>query len=168
MIKTVQEFFGAHGRCREVRLASGRRFAVLLSVEQMTGNARLGDTAGSAPLLRIAYRGRKDELIALGCITRERLASARYGRYEDGPRGGILLLQQEAAPGRRGMIELTYFTQSRAVAGMLPGVRTYCTDWLQALTARPLLRLVVDNTRREPNGPPIERAIRMERPFAIR
>jgi hypothetical protein len=168
MIKTVQEFFGAHGRCREIQLASGRHFSVRLSVEQMTGNAGLGDAAGPPPVLRIAYRGRKDDLIALGCITGDRLASARYGRYEDDARGAILLLQRQTAPGRRGMIELTYFTQSRAIAGMLPGVRTYCTDWMRALTARPLLRLVVDNTRRELIDPPAERSIRMERPFAIR
>jgi hypothetical protein len=44
------------------------------------------------------------------------------------------------------MLELSYFVQARSFAAMLPGVRTYAADWLEALTARPKLRLVVDNT----------------------
>lgn len=149
MIRAVQEFFCVYGRCREVRLAEGPRHPILLSIEQMpAGIAILGRIAINAPGLRIKYRGHRDDLVALGCISTERLAAAAYGRYEDDSRGTILYLEKKAGPGRRGVIELSYFAQSRAFAGMLPGVRTYCADWLETLSARPKLRLVVDNTRR--------------------
>jgi hypothetical protein len=147
MIRAVQEFFCAHGRCREVRLTGVPHYPVLLSIEQMPGGAEMPDgDAVHAPGLRITYRGHSESLIALGCISRDRLATARYGQYEDDPRGGTLYVKSKAAPRRRRMLELSYFVQSRAFAGMLPGVRTYCADWLEALTARPNLRLVVDNT----------------------
>jgi len=155
MIKVVHEFFCLYGRCREVQLAGGIYYPILLSIEQMpTGIeilgvavARLGEVATEGPALRIKYRGHKDDLLALGCISPAGLASAQYDRYEYDPRGAVLYVENKAAPGRRKMIELSYFAQSRAFAGMLPGVRTYCGDWLQALTARPMLRLVIDNTR---------------------
>lgn len=150
MIRAVQEFFCAYGRCREVLLAEVPNYPLLLSIEQIPGGIeKLGGGATNPPGLRITYRGHKESLIALGCICRDRLATVRYGRYEHDPRGAILHVESKAAPGRRGMLELSYFTQSRSFAGMLPGVRTYCADWLEALTARPRLRLVVDNTRPE-------------------
>ena len=149
MIRAVQEFYCLYGRCREVQLADGPRFPILLSVEQMpTSIEILGGAATHAPGLRVKYRGHKDDLIALGCISRGRLAAARYGRYEDDSRGVILYVEKKSDPRPRGMIELTYFAQCRAFASMLPGVRTYCSDWLEGLTARPVLRLVVDNTPR--------------------
>ncbi|MGH8319226.1 MAG: hypothetical protein ACREUL_14825 [Steroidobacteraceae bacterium] len=149
MIRAVQEFLCAQGRCREVQLADGPPYPVLLSIEQMAGGVEMfGRGATHAPGLRIKYRGHKESLITLGCISRDRLAAAPYGRYEHDPRGTILYVESKAAPGRRRMLELSYFTQSRSFAGMLPGVRTYCADWLEALTARPKLRLVVDHTRR--------------------
>lgn len=150
MIKAVHEFFCVYGRCREVRMAEGARHPVLLSVEQMpAGIAILGRIAVQAPGLRIQYRGHKDDLLALGCISRERLATAREARYEDDDSSGAILhVERKAGPGHRGIIELSYFAQSRAFAGSLPGVRTYCGDWLEALTAPPRLRVVVDNTRR--------------------
>ncbi|HEX5460198.1 MAG TPA: hypothetical protein VFX20_09520 [Steroidobacteraceae bacterium] len=135
----MQEFFCPHGRRREVQLADGPHYPVLLSIEQIRMSAH-------APGLRISYRGHREDLIALGCVSRERLASARYGQYQSDPRGAVLRVERKATPGRRRMIELSYLTQARVVAGLLPGVRTYCADWLQALTARPLLRLVIDNT----------------------
>jgi len=140
MIRAVQEFFCMHGRCREIQLADGPHYPVLLSIEQIQMSAR-------TPGLRIKYRGHKEDLIGLGCVSRDRLTAARYGQCQGDPRGGILHVDRTAS-GRRSMIELSYFTQSRAFAGLLPGVRAYCTDWLQILTARPMLRLVVDNTAR--------------------
>jgi hypothetical protein len=149
MIRAVQEFFCAYGRCREVQLADRPHYPVLLSIEQIPGGIGVfGGSATNAPGLRITYRGHRESLIALGCISRDGLATARYGRYEDDPRGALRYVESKAAPGRRRMLELSYFTQSRSFAGMLPGARTYCADWLEALTARPKLRLVVDNTRR--------------------
>lgn len=148
MIRAVQEFFCTHGRCREVQLANGPHHPVLLSIEQMPGGIEMPPGAATdAPGLRIKYRGHKEALIALGCISRDRLATARHGGYQDDSGGAVLRVQSKAAPGRRGMIELSFFAQSRSVAGALPGVRAYCADWLEALTARPMLRLVVDNTR---------------------
>lgn len=91
--------------------------------------------------------GHKESLISFRCISREQLASARYGLYEIDPRGALAIVESKPAPGRRKMLELSYFVRSRAFAGMLPGVRAYCSDWLEALTSRPKLRLVVDNTR---------------------
>lgn len=149
MIRAVQEFFCVYGRCREVTLAEGARYPILLSIEQMpAGIAILGRIAINAPGLRIKYRGHKEDLVALGCISPDRLAAAGYGRYEEDSRGAIRYLEKKAGPGRRGMIELSYFAQSRGFAAMLPGVRTYCADWLATLTARPKLRLVVDNMPR--------------------
>lgn len=148
MIRAVREFFCAHGRCREVQIADGPHYPVLLSIEQIpAGVAVRGMAASAAPGLRIKYRGHKEDLVALGSISREALANARYGRYEDDPRGGTLHVESKAAPGRRRMIELSYFTPSRSFAGLLPGVRRYCGDWLEALTTRPVLRLVADNTK---------------------
>lgn len=148
MIRAVREFFCAHGRCREVQLADGRHYPVLLSIEQIPGGVEMhGRIAADAPGLRIRYRGHHEDLVALGCISREKLLNTRYARYEDDPRGATFHVESKAAPGYRRMIELSYFTQSRSFAGILPGVRTYCGDWLEELTARPMLRLVVDNTR---------------------
>jgi hypothetical protein len=140
MIRAVQEFFCMDGRCREVKLADGPHYPVLLSIEQI----KMSDHAAG---LRIKYRGHKEDLIALGCVSRDRLASVRYGQYQGDPRGAVLHVERKSAPGRRRMIEVTYFAQYRAFAGILPAVRTYCADWLEALAARSMLRLVVDNTR---------------------
>lgn len=150
MIKAVQEFFSAHGRCREVRLAGAQHYPILLSIEQMSrGIALPGRGTSNAPALRITYRGHREDLIALGCIARDSLAATRYGRYEDDPRGAAFHVENKAAPGRRRMIELSFLTQSRSFARILPGVCAYCADWLEALTARPSLRLIVDNSRIE-------------------
>lgn len=145
MIRTVQEFFCAHGRCREVQLADGPHYPVLLSIEQMPAG------------LRIKYRGHRDDLLALGCVSRDSLASARHGRDEDACGGALLHVENKAAPGRRRMIELSYFAHTRLFAARLPGVHAYCPDWLQALTARPKLRLVVDNTRPQSAQSPAQR-----------
>lgn len=156
MIRAVQEFFGTYGRCRELCLADGPHYPVLLSIEQLDAGIEMpGAGAIRSPALRIRYRGHKEDLIVHRCISRERLAAVRHGRYENDTRGATLHVESKAAPGRRGMIELSYLTQSRLFAGMLPGVSSYCGDWLQALKARPLLRLVVDNTaslRTRPDG----------------
>lgn len=150
MIRAVQEFYCEYGRCREVQLADGAHYPVLLSIEQIPAGVALPEGGVTdAPALRIRYRGHKEDLLALGCIARDRLAAARYGRYEDDPRGATLHVENKAAPGRRRMIELSFFTQSRSFARILPGVRAYCADWLEALTARPTLRLAVDNSRTE-------------------
>lgn len=157
MIRAVQEFLCAYGRCREVQLADGGHYPVLLSVAHMSdGIETLGGGPTHAPALRIQYRGHKEDLIALGCISRGRLAAALFGRHEEDPRGAVLLVQRKAVPGRRGLLELSYIAQSRSFAAMLPGVRPYCADWLKTLTTRPLLRLVVDNTRRQPGTLPAE------------
>lgn len=149
MIRAVQEFYCVYGLCREVQMADGPHYPVLLSIEQMPyGVQVLGVSVISAAALRIKYRGHKEDLVALGCISRDRLASTRHGRYEDVLPGALLHVESRTAPARRRMIELCYVTESRSFAGTLPGVRTYCPDWLAALTARPTLRLVVDNTRR--------------------
>lgn len=151
MIRAVNEFFCSYGLCREVRMGDGGHYPVLLSIAQMPGEMP-GRGAMHAPGLRVQYRGHPDDLIALGCICRERLAAARFGRYEQDPRGALLLVQSKAAAGRRRMIEVSYMAQSRSFAATLPGVRLYCADWLQTLPARPLLRLVIDNTRRDPGN----------------
>lgn len=157
MIRAVHEFFGMHGRCREVQLPSGAHYPVLLSIAQVPGGAQLpGWGATHAPGLRIQYRGHKEDLIVLRCISRDRLAAARQGRYEADARGALLLVESKAAPVGRRMIELSYISQTRSSAAMLPGVSLYCGDWLETLAARPVLRLVIDNTRRTPEGPPAE------------
>jgi hypothetical protein len=145
MIRTVQEFFCAHGRCREVQLADGPHYPVLLSIEQMPAG------------LRIKYRGHKEDLIALGCVSRDRLTSARQGPDGYAPGGALLHVENKAVAGRRKMIELSYFAHTRLFAAKLPGVHAYCADWLQALTARPKLRLVVDNTRSDSAESPAPR-----------
>lgn len=147
-IRAVQEFFSVYGRCREVQLTDASHDRVLLSIEQIpAGIDMLGAGATGAPGLWIRYRGQKKGLIALGCISHDRLAAMRHARSEDDPRGAMVHVESKSAPGRRGAIELSYFTHSRSFAGMLPAVRTYCADWLETLTARPMLRLVVDNTK---------------------
>lgn len=153
MIRAVQEFFCAYGRCREVQLSDGSRHSVLVSIAQIPGGIEMrGRGATNASGLRITYRGHKESLVALGCISREALAAARWGRYEHDARGAILCVESKTAPGRRRFLEVSYFTQFRSFAGMLPGVRAYGAEWLQTLTARPKLRLVVDNTRRKPSA----------------
>lgn len=157
MIRAVSEFFCSYGLCREVKMEDGGHYPVLLSIARMPGNVDMpARGATRAPSLRIQYRGHRDDLIALGCICRERLAAMRFGRYEEDPRGALLLVQSKAAPGRRRMIEVSYLAQSRSFAATLPGVRLYCADWLQTLPARPLLRLVIDNSRKDPGHPATE------------
>jgi len=149
MIRGVREFFSVNGRCREVQLADGPHYPVLLSVEQLPGAT--GMTGGRASLpsgLRITYRGHREDLVALGCIPAARLAAAVPGRLYEDPLGALFCVEARNVPGRR-LIEVTYLTQSRPFANALPGVRTYCTDWLGLFTGRPRLRLVVDNNRRE-------------------
>jgi hypothetical protein len=102
------------------------------------------------PTLRIEYLAHRKDLVGLRCISRDTLASMQYDRYTDDPRGAVIHVTGNADPRRRGMLKLTYFAQTRVLAGMLPGVRSYCADWLEMLTGRPRLRLVIDNTRGEP------------------
>lgn len=151
MIRAVQEFLCAHGRCRELQLADGPHYPVLLSIAQLAAGVGMsGGGTTRAPALWITYRGHREDLIAHGCISRERLAAAGYGRFENDTRGATLHVQSKAAPGRRRMLELSYLTQSRTFAAKMPGVRLYCGDWLQALRERPPLRLIVDNTTAPP------------------
>ena len=138
MIRAVQEFNCIHGRCREVQLAEGARDPVRLSVEQMPG----GMGSRNTPTLRIEYLGHKKDLIALGCISRETLASMQYDRHIDDPRGGVLRVTGNTDPQRRGIVRVSYFAQTRLLAVMLPGVRSYCADWLGMLIGQPRLRLV--------------------------
>lgn len=150
MIRGVREFFSVNGRCREVQLADGSHYPVLLSVEQLPGATGMpGSRARHLPGLRITYRGRRDDLLALGCIASVRLAAATLGRHYDDPLGALYCVEARNAPGRRRLIEVTYLTQARPFANALPGLRTYCADWLAIFTGPPRLRLVVDNTRRE-------------------
>lgn len=160
IIRTVQEFLCTYGRCREVTLADGPHYPVLLSIEQVPGGVPMpGPGATDSPGLRIRYRGHREDLIGLGCISREMLASASRRRFDANPHGVVLRVESKTALRRWRMIEVSYFAQSRSFAGMLPGVRTYCADWLEALTARPMLRLVVDNTQREPGSAPASREL---------
>jgi hypothetical protein len=151
VIRAVQEFLCAHGRCRELQLADGAHYPVLLSIAQLTAGVEMpGGGAARAPALWITYREHREDLIAHGCIARESLAAVRQGRFENDTRGATVSVESAARPGRRGMLELSYLTQSRAFAASLPGMRLYCGDWLQLLGQRPLLRLVVDNTTAPP------------------
>lgn len=160
IIRTVQEFLSTYGRCREVTLADGPHYPVLLSIEQVPGGVPMpGPGATDSPGLRIRYRGHREDLMGLGCISREMLASASRRRFDANPHGVVLRVESKTALRRWRMIEVSYFAQSRSFAGMLPGVRTYCADWLEALTARPMLRLVVDNTQREPGSAPASREL---------
>lgn len=147
MIRAVQEFNCVFGRCREVQLAEGARDPVRLSVEQMPDGIGVRGAAVT-PTLRIEYVGHRKDLIALGCISRDTLAHTHYDRYTDDPRGGVLRVTRNSDPRWRGMLRLSYFAQTRLLAVMLPGVRSYCADWLGNLTGRPRLRLVIDNGRR--------------------
>lgn len=147
MIRAVQEFNCAFGRCREVQLAEGTHAPVRLSVEQMPDGIGLRGNV-LTPTLRIEYLGHRRDLIALGCISSDTLASTRYDRFTDDPRGGVLRVTSNADLRRRGVLKLSYFAQTRLLAVMLPGVHSYCADWLDTLTARPQLRLVIDNTKR--------------------
>jgi len=147
VIRAVREFNCAFGRCREVQLSEGAHDPVRLSVEQIPDGIGLHGIIAT-PTLRIEYVGHRKDLIALGCISRERLAGAHYDRYTDDPRGGVLRVTGNADPRRRGMLRLSYFAQTRLLAVMLPGVRSYCADWLETLTGRPQLQLVIDNTTR--------------------
>lgn len=158
MIRVVQEFFGMHGRCREVQLpGGGAHHPILLSIAQVPAGAELAGWGKThAPGLRIHYRARKEDLIALRCISRDRLAAAHHGRYEQDSRGALLLVESTAAPAHRRIIKLSYVVQTRSSAAMLPGVSLYCGDWLETLAVRPLLRLVIDNTRPRPDILPAE------------
>ena len=123
MIRAVREFFCTYGRCREVQLTDGAHYPILLSIEQVPDGMEMPGGATTAPGLLIKYRGHREDLIALGCISRDSLATAHYGRYEEDSRGAVLQVASKAAPGRRRMIELSFLAQSRVPAGMLPGVR---------------------------------------------
>ena len=131
-----------------MQLADGSHDPVRLSVEQMPDGIGLRGAAAT-PTLRIEYVGQRKDLIALGCISRDTLARTHYDRYTDDPRGGVLRVTSSTDPRRRGMLRLSYFAQTRLLAAMLPGVGSYCADWLQALPGRPRLRLVIDNARRQ-------------------
>jgi len=139
VIRAIREFNCTHGPCREVQLAEGVREPVRLSVEQMP------DGAG----LKIEYFGNRKDLMTLGCISRDTLTSAHSNREHD-PCEAVAPMTINADPRRRGLIKVSYLAQTRAVAATLPGVRSYCADWLGTLTGRPRLQLVVDNTRRGP------------------
>ena len=152
MIRTVQEFNCEYGRCREVQLAEGAHDPVRLSVEQMRDGVDVCGTAFT-PALRIEYLGRRRDLIALGCISRETLASGHCDQYTDDPRGGMVRVTRSTHLRGRGMLKVSYFAQTRLLAAMLPGMHRYCADWLETLTGRPRLRLVIDNTGREPSRP---------------
>lgn len=138
-----------HGRRREVRLAEGAHDPVRLSVEQMPDGVDVSGT-DITPTLRIEYLGSRNDLVALGCISRDTLASVHYDQYTDDPRGGKVRVTSSTDPQGRGILKVSYFAQTRLLAAMLPGIRSYCGDWLETLTGRPRLRLVIDNTRREP------------------
>jgi hypothetical protein len=161
MIRVVHEFFCAHGRCREVKLADGAHYPVTLSIIQLPAVAEIPHGgAARAPGLRITYRGHEEDLTALRCISRDMLAAARHGPSQD---GALLRVERKAAPGRRRMIELSYIVHFRAMAAVLPGVRLYCADWLEELPGQPPLRLAVDNTRRQPEDAPPEPSTRIQR-----
>lgn len=146
MIRAVQEFNCAYGRRREIQLAENGHHPVRLSVEQMPAGCGVSGTAFT-PGLRIEYVGHKKDLISLGRISRDTLASMHYDQYTADPRGGLVRVASNTDPRRRGFLKLSYFAQTRLLGATLPGVHRYCADWLEKLTARPRLRLVVDNTR---------------------
>lgn len=150
MSAPIVESFRSFGLERLVRLAEGAHGPVTLRVEQISA-AHMGEywhSKKGAPGLSIEYRGHKDDVVALGCISAEALASKHYDRYHDDVRGGLLYLSSKAGPGKRGQVEVKYYAQTPLLAGALPGVREHCADWIVALTARPGLRLIVDNTVR--------------------
>lgn len=96
--------------------------------------------------LKIEYLGNKKDLMTLGCISRDTLTSLHSHREHD-PRETVAQMTINADRRRRGVLKVSYLAQTRAFAAMLPGVRSYCADWLGRLTAPPRLQLVVDNTR---------------------
>lgn len=147
MSAPIVESFRIFGLERQVRLAEGAHGPVTLRVELISAaDMREYWHLKAAPGLSIAYRGHKDDVVALGCISADALASTRYDRHHGDVRGGLLHLASRAGRGKRGQVEVQYYAQTSLLAGALPGVREHCADWIVALTARPGLRLIVDNT----------------------
>jgi len=102
----------------------------------------------------VMYRGHKDDVIAAGCISPDVFASIPYFRFFDVGRA-LVWISSKAGPGKRGWIQLNYYTVDRAFAESLPGVLDFFPGGLPrtgppdraGLSRRPWLRLVVDNTR---------------------
>lgn len=144
-MNSVREYFNLYGRRRAIQLAPGTHYPITLEVEQMPGkDLTMRGLQENVEGVAIEYRGHKDDLVALGCIPGKLLARARYNCFQDDPRGAILHVESKAGPRHRGVVEITYYTQSRLFAATLPGVGEYCSDWINGLKGRPQLRLAGD------------------------
>lgn len=83
----------------------------------------------------VQYLGHREDLAAAGCVRLKRL---RYHRFNDDGRGGLLYVSRKAGPGKRGQIAVSYYTNDRAFAASLPGVRDHFPKVLKKMTPRPV------------------------------
>jgi len=82
----------------------------------------------------VQYLGHKEDLAAAGCV---RLNGVRYHRFNDDGHGGLLYISSKAGPGKRGQIAVSYYTNNRAFAASLPGMRDHFPKALASMTRRP-------------------------------
>jgi len=83
----------------------------------------------------VQYLGHKKDLAAAGCV---RLNGVRYHRFNDDGHGGLLYVSSKAGPGKRGQIAVSYYTNNRAFAGSLPGMRDHFPKVLKSMTPGPV------------------------------
>ena len=83
----------------------------------------------------VQYLGHKDDLAAAGCL---RLNRVRYHRFNDDGHGGLLYVSNKAERGKRGQIAVSYYTNNRAFAGSLPGMRDHFPKVLKSMTPGPV------------------------------
>jgi len=62
-----------------------------------------------------------------------RLDGLRFDHFADDGHGGLLYVTSKAGPGRRGQIAVSYYTNNRAFAATLPGVRDHFPMVLESI-----------------------------------
>ena len=83
----------------------------------------------------VQYLGHKQDLAAAGCV---RLNGVRYHCFNDDGHGGLLFVSSKAGPGKRGQIAVSYYTNNRAFAASLPGMRDHFPKVLETMSPRPV------------------------------
>ena len=117
-----------------VPLRTGAHGPVVMEIRRLSRRTlenyyRLYGSAG----VYVQYLGHKKDLAAAGCL---RVNRVRYHRFNDDGHGGLVYVSSDAGPGKRGQIAVSYFTNNRAFAASLPGMRVHFPKVLQSMTRR--------------------------------